>query len=313
MNIFINHDEQRLRAGWRMLAQLFVMYFIGFGLILILHLTMHSVSSRLSIIMMAIGAVLSTLMAARGLDRRPWKDYGITFSKKSYYHCLLGFLLSGIAMGIIYVIEYIAGWLTFANFGWTGYAHPLQYIAALITYFLFMVVVGFYEELVFRGYQIVNLSEGLNLQRISRRQAAIIAVALSSLIFGMLHAFNPDAGIISTIYVTLAGAMLAFPFIITGRLSLSIGLHIGWNFFEGGIFGFTVSGMPTRTSLLHIHQQGPTFITGGAFGPEAGLMGLLGIALIVSVLWWRFRKYKQPLAISDRIGIYSSSPRYPHI
>lgn len=77
-------------------------------------------------------------------------------------------------------------------------------------------------------------------------------------------------------------------FLATGRLSTAIGLHIAWNLFEGAVFGFPVSGDKEGASLVAIHQLGPPLVTGGAFGPEAGLSGiaasLLGIAVFMA---WR--------------------------
>jgi hypothetical protein len=81
-----------------------------------------------------------------------------------------------------------------------------------------------------------------------------------------------------------AGLLLAFCYVRTGKLWLSIGLHVGWNFFEGVVFGFPTSGV-TIYSLLHIHVTGPALWTGGAFGPEAGLIILPALAIGAGLVW----------------------------
>ncbi|HKJ34165.1 MAG TPA: hypothetical protein VKA34_20200, partial [Balneolales bacterium] len=83
--------------------------------------------------------------------------------------------------------------------------------------------------------------------------------------------------------IMAAGVMLALPFILTGRLSMSIGIHMAWNFFQGGVFGFAVSGLPFRYSILQITHNGPLLWTGRFFGPEAGFAGVLGILLLIVV------------------------------
>lgn len=305
MNIFINPDENRFRAGWRIAAQLFLMYLIGLLLVLFTNSFIPIKIDLLGTICIAFGAIASTVLAAKGLDNRPWQQFGVVFDKKHMREWAYGFVLAAIAMGIIFAIEYAVGWLTVTRFGWQQ-INASHYVLTFGGYFLFMVLVGFWEELVFRGYQIINASEGLNLPDIPRKQAVLLAVLISSVAFGIGHAFNPNAGWISTLNIILAGVMLAFPFIVTGRLSLSIGLHIGWNFFQGGVFGFPVSGMPGRASLLQINQQGPDWLTGGAFGPEAGMIGLLAMGVIIGMLIGYFKKIRQKLTIYHSLGIYSA-------
>jgi hypothetical protein len=84
---------------------------------------------------------------------------------------------------------------------------------------------------------------------------------------------------------------------VTGRLSTAIGAHIAWNFVQGAVFGFPVSGDKEGASLIGIAQAGPELLTGGAFGPEAGLLGAVasaaGIAFMLAWRRWR-RRYDVP-------------------
>lgn len=307
MNVIFNHDENRIRAGGRIVAQLLLMFMIALGLILILSQFVDTSGNVLTTLATAVGAVSSMYLAARSLDVRPWSNYGLIFNQQAARECLWGVALAALAMGIIFLVEYAAGWVTVTGWGWQHHRPDESFIIWLGGYLFFMIIVSFWEELVFRGYQIVNLSEGFNFPGFTPRQAVMAAVLLSSIVFGVMHALNPNAGILSTLNITLAGAMLAFPFVITGRLALSIGLHIGWNFFQGGIFGFPVSGVRARNSLAQIDQAGPAWLTGGSFGPEAGLLGLAGLTIIIGGLVWYLKFIDESLDIRKELAAYPSN------
>ena len=90
------------------------------------------------------------------------------------------------------------------------------------------------------------------------------------------------------------GLFFGLGYVLTGQIALPIGLHFTWNFVQGNIFGFPVSGRITHaTSLFLTQESGPDLWTGGAFGPEAGLLGLLaalaGAGVIVLWARWRWR------------------------
>jgi membrane protease YdiL (CAAX protease family) len=110
-------------------------------------------------------------------------------------------------------------------------------------------------------------------------------------VFAGLHATNPNASTWSVIALLLAGVLLAAGFVLTGELAIPIGIHITWNFFQGVVWGFPVSGVDTGVAIVAIERTGPGLFTGGAFGPEGGLLGtaakLLGIATILAWVYYR--------------------------
>jgi uncharacterized protein len=102
-----------------------------------------------------------------------------------------------------------------------------------------------------------------------------------------MHIFNPNSTLVSTFNLFLAGLLLGFGYILTRQLALPIGLHITWNFFQGNVFGFPVSGQMAGPTFIAIEQGGPDLMTGGAFGPEAGLLGILVMVLgIILIYAW---------------------------
>ena len=126
-----------------------------------------------------------------------------------------------------------------------------------------------------RGYHLQTLSSGLNL---------FWGLILSSAIFCAIHLANPNATWIAALGIFFAGLFLGYAYIQTGQLWLSMGLHLGWNFFEGVVFGFPVSGLDIY-HMIRIHVSGPELWTGGNFGPEAGLIILPMIALGVGLVF----------------------------
>jgi hypothetical protein len=197
-------------------------------------------------------------------------------------------------MGITFLVEWLAGWVVVTGTFVTQFPDLGFGLALIFPLFLFLTV-GFYEELFSRGYQLKNLAEGLQGEMLGSHGAVIIATLFSSVIFGVLHSTNPNATLFSTLNICLAGILLSMGYILTGELAIPIGLHITWNFFQGNVFGFPVSGANFRSAtFIAIHQRGPDLWTGGAFGPEGGILGsgmmIAGMAL--TILWVGFRRGK---------------------
>lgn len=117
-----------------------------------------------------------------------------------------------------------------------------------------------------------------------RKASALIAIILSGALFGLLHALNPGATLASTAAIAVeAGVLLAAAYLVTRSLWLAIGLHIGWNFTEGGIFGAAVSGGKSH-GLITTAFAGPDWLTGGKFGPEASLTAVILCVVVAAVL-----------------------------
>ena len=167
---------------------------------------------------------------------------------------LLGFALFGSVIALMAVVgDYrIDGWGSAS-----GAAALLGFSAAAAVT----------EEVVFRGV-LFRVVEG----RLGSWPALILTAAL----FGASHLLNPHASPWGAVAIAVeAGAMLAAAYTATRTLWLPIGVHFAWNFAEGGVFGMSVSGTDQPPGLLHSTLAGSTWITGGDFGPEAGVFSVL--------------------------------------
>ena len=266
--IFLSPDELRLRAGWRLFGHFALLFPVSFIIAYPLDWLSKITSDSVSITNELLLITLSIYIARRLLDRRSFSSLGLKWDSLAMRDMLIGIGITAPMMGLIFISELAFGWIHFEGFAWEQIS-LFEIIGALGSWALIFIFVGWYEELRSRGYHLQNLAEGLNIPW---------AVFISSSLFALLHMFNPHASWISTLGILEAGFFLAFAYLRTKQLWLSIGLHIGWNFFEGPVFGFPVSGMDTFQLLVQ-NTKGPEIITGGEFGPEAGLILLPALGL----------------------------------
>lgn len=277
-----NDEQQRVRALWRLLlhgAAIAILGFAGLNLLASLGVGLRGLSATWALGAAAIFS-FATWIATQGLDRRPFEDLGLRLSPRWWADLGAGFAIGAILMAAIFVIELELGWLELVGRN-AGASAGRSFWFALLDPWITFVAVAFYEELVSRGYHLRNIAEGLAelSPRLGPRAVLILATLLSATIFGLSHSGNANASTISTVYIGLAGCMLALGVLWTGELGLAIGLHLSWNFFQGNVFGFPVSGNPMDPRIFDVIQRGDPLITGGAFGPEAGLIGVAAMAV----------------------------------
>lgn len=286
-SIVWNADERRLRAPVRLLiaSVLVLAALVLFRVAFDAFAPANPSALRPAVLKVGVSAMpgLAVLVAARWLDRRTFADAGLGFDRDWWVDLAFGLLLGAGLMTAIFLVALLAGWVrvdgTFATGSTVG-----GFAAGMAILTLQFVVVGFAEELVARGYLLTNVAEGLS-DYLSDRVAVAVAVGVSSFVFGAAHLSNPNSTLVSTLGISLAGVFLAAGYVLTDELAIPVGLHITWNLFQGGVYGFSVSGLGIETSVVAATETGPDVVTGGAFGPEAGALGvgavLLGTALVV--------------------------------
>jgi membrane protease YdiL (CAAX protease family) len=289
--VFLSPDEPRLRAGWRLVIQTILLIVLslcaGIPVALLLRIPglelPDGIFLALNQVVEIFAVTLSVYLARRFLDRRSFSSLGLKLDQWTAIDIFAGIVITFFMMGFIYLIESGLGWLTFDGFAWE--TDPLlTVLGGTLGMLAVFILVGWNEELLSRGYHLQTIASGLNL---------FWGVIISSAIFGLLHLYNPGATWVSAAGIFFAGVFLAYGYLTTKQLWLPIGLHIGWNFFEGVVFGFPVSGLDIY-HLLRITVDGPEVWTGGAFGPEAGLVVLPGLLLGTALIYAYTKFMRKP-------------------
>jgi membrane protease YdiL (CAAX protease family) len=153
--------------------------------------------------------------------------------------------------------------------------NPLSYMVPAIAMALSSSI---FEELLFRGVLFLSIETWFG---------SWAALVLSSLVFGLTHLLNPQGTMEGALFIAVeAGILLAAAFMLTRRLWLSIGFHMGWNYTQSAIFSGIVSGNVAQQGLIRSTMKGPEWLTGGSFGVESSVLALLictttGIVMLV--------------------------------
>ena len=245
--------------------------------------------------------VVVFLLALRKLEHRSLSEAGLS-RHQWLRQLLLSFLCGGALMTVVTIAlaitgsYHITGIHPFAAFQLVLLIISLCLLALLFTrnkrigflhYVLFVFLVfGFLpttvslliliagviqEEFVFRG---------MIFRKLERSLGSWIALAVSAILFGLIHLMTPNSTLIGIIAIMVtAGVLIAAIYILTRSLWWAMGVHLGWNFFEGPVFGTQLSGhvLPGFFSSV---ITGPVAWTGGSFGPEAGLASILIIGSV---------------------------------
>jgi uncharacterized protein len=186
-----------------------------------------------------------------------------------------------------------------------GFYHAAGYgsVRILATTLVFTLLAGILEEIIFRGFLFRLIGKILGTWG---------ALIVTSALFGAAHAGNRGATLGSSLAIAIeAGILLGAAYAATQRLWVPIGLHIGWNFCEGPVFGMAVSGNTMQAGLIQGSLSGPDIFTGGAFGPEASIVAvILCLAAGICFIWWTVKKQRieKPAWLASPPTVTPSAP-----
>jgi len=212
----------------------------------------------------------ANLLTMRIFDRRPLIDIGLQGGRPSLINFLLGLILGGGSAALMLVAPLLAGTghLVFraaSDFTWPS----------LITYLFALLIAATGEELIFRGYAFQLLIEKIG------PFATVLPVGV---IFGLAHAWNPNASGIGVMNTVIWGILLGFAFLRSHDLWLPIGLHYGWNSVLP-LFGVNLSGLTIDVTRYSYRWDLTPLWSGGTYGPEGGLLTtIFAVALFFALV-----------------------------
>jgi len=261
--IFLTDDKSRPRAFWRIL----IAGFLTVQLFNIVNAFWGPTTGYADAVIVSATIFLTRYF----VDKRSIASLGLRLNKQTALDLLAGLGIALILMVAIYVTEYSFGWLKFESFAWQS-EQPSVVVWQTLDSIVGHTVGAYKEELVDRGYMLQTIASGLNFP---------LAALITSIGFGMGHMSNPNSTWLAAAGITFLALLHVYGYARTSQLWLPIGIHAGWNIFQRSL-GFPVSGYEL-SGLIKINVSGPELWTGGAFGPEAGLI-VLPICLIGIVL-----------------------------
>ena len=180
-------------------------------------------------------------------------------------------LLAGLGVA---VLLYAVGFGTSLLMGTVEIASVQWVPRDLLGTLLFFLLVAVTEEVMLRGFVLGRmLSAGMN---------RFVALFLSSALFSAMHLFNPNFALLPFVNILLAGCLLGASFLYTRNLCFPVVLHWFWNWLQGPVLGYEVSGTDSGQSLLTLRLTGSDLLTGGSFGFEGSL--LCTVLLVVGTL-----------------------------
>lgn len=221
-----------------------------------------------------VGSFLIIGIFRKNVDRKSFRSLGFQmqqFGKDVIWGLTIGASIILLGFGLLIAL----GEITVSNvhFNWGSF----------FAGFALFVVVALNEELLMRGYVLNNFMDSWN---------KYVALSVSSLIFALLHMANPNFSWIGMTNIFIAGYLLGLSYVFTRNLWFPLALHFSWNFFQGTILGFHVSGNEIW-SVVELERSADTIWNGGSFGLEGSLL-VLFLELICLVLIFLLFKNRTP-------------------
>jgi membrane protease YdiL (CAAX protease family) len=228
-----------------------------------------------------ITMLLTVFILLRGLESKRFKDIGLISIKEDVKGLGWGLLLGAGSMAVIFIFLLASGNITLKE----SLRSP-NFTTSVLWGIALYIVVSLNEEIMCRGYIQTTLDQ---------MGKPWLSAIITSATFSALHLGNPNVKTMGLVNIFLVGLLFSYMYIRTKSLWMPIGYHFTWNYFQGNVFGFPVSGTTQSKGIYNIEAVNENILTGGSFGPEAGILATV-VIIIGAVVVWRATRHKNFMA-----------------
>ncbi len=269
--------------GWKSVLKIIIPYLVIVGIFELIgglivgldsrHMNANSQTSAqlfVTCFMGMVGTIAVVWLFTTKVDKKSFANIG--FDKTN----MIKDIVLGLAMGFVIILS---------GFSILVLTHQLQFIDIKLNALNLLYSVGIFvfvavsEEVFTRGYILRNLAFSFN---------KYMALVVSALIFSLMHLANPNANLVGLSIIFLSGLVLGLPYLYTKNLWFPIALHFSWNFFQGPIFGFNVSGL-NFYKLIETKYATANNWNGGEFGFEGSIVAVFFLLCALTAIYFLFR------------------------
>lgn len=223
---------------------------------------------------MLCSTILAAVVMLKCVNKRPLTDLGFALRGRGK-DLLCGLLVAGAIYLVGFVLSLLSGVVNVVGFQFS----PKDLAISLV----FFTLVAINEELMMRGYVLGCL--------LRTRMNRLLSLIISSVLFMALHLFNPNIAFVPLLNLALAGCLLGASYLYTRNLAFPISLHLFWNWIQGPVLGYEVSGINFCPTMLKLSLPEPSIWNGGAFGFEGSVIcSVLCIIATVGIIWYFERR-----------------------
>jgi membrane protease YdiL (CAAX protease family) len=269
--------RRSLRPLWQIIA-FYVIAFLALGIL--------DVAGELTVGRARIGSqeilyqwislasvVFATWIMLRRVDKLPWSTVGLDLAAASPRLIAKGLGFGALTIGVTCLVLLGTGLMRIDQ------TLPGSWWAEAWRSTLVFLPAAFFEELFIRGYVFAVLR---------RAGGWKMALIVTSVVFGLLHAWNPNPDAESILAVIVAGFFLGAIFLATRSLYAAGAAHFAWNWVMSGTLHIAVSGVPSRDPDYRVVETGPDWVTGGPWGPEGGIAAVVAMFVVLFYLYGRY-------------------------